>query len=1116
MIDTKYGSRYPMPHSIVHIEDNSMYTGALPTIVADDPSMYSTIVVTGLPMGVDNRMTTVTRDDVLNTAFGVSGMSRSDRKKYGQCCDYPLSLIRQGAPVRLLRVTPEGSTFGLSCVLVQWRIDEVDNKVHVRFKEAMMPAELQLDRFKNTKKLNDFLVRHFRNDTVIDGDYTWKQRVFVCNISAGRGKVYNYMATAINPTTQSKRPANVKYQFVTIDTRTNQICERFNASLINTDNGNRADAIESVNVIVNRRMEGSSIIIPYINEQAIVEVYNDYIAHFKNMLDSTSTDEFVKNAFLAMNVNTFDILYGKYIYDGTDIDASLPFYQVDMYDTEVASLPTTNRVNTISSDFDVTNPTVLYNKIKPLMYGLTRNGDNVYVGDMYLSTVGSSSTNITITIVGAINQYTGAVTSLTIPKMYPLKNVSSSYVVDKTTNPNGVSIATIFNDTATGTGSRTLNNMVVSGTLVAGDIVALVSGNTFNLFTIMSVTPTASTGDRYTLSPAYTEQQLYDAIAWNSHSSGATGVGNIIGISTSDAAFTRVGATVINPADGSVYVNDYNYTYNASDPFDKGRILIRNNSRKFGTCPTDVNITTDIVGAEYDVLVHDESLVTGWKVNSATIADGGLGYVVGERFTFSTGGAQSKTIFRIDSVDEDGAVTGISVVTQLIENSNVVGSHISTSTATGDGEGLKISITTSDIEPAVYTGTPLSIDRYVVVGVQGSLFRVSKNAVNIPANYYSDDYGINMTSEVGGVRIKLGSTGFFDDDSMSEIEFKWRYSALLVKAYRGQIDPRIMSPTRVPAKYMFDAGHNTIVGQTILPYLTYAPIDIINASTIFTDDEKDEVMFNPQIVDNITDFEDIDVKQAMYDLMVYRCYQGIPEDKQPIGPGSGISLHLDSGITDANTAMLINTSFANRFDNPNASWDIGGWIDNDGVAYTFTKQIVDNLCTHCRLNTVNKPYVGKYTTITKDEYSSYFPDIDTTDWDMRTLFYNSGGNTWIADINGNLTRRSQRTLMRGSDTSDLIQENNMRTLSQLTYLLQNKINEYLLEYDDDGVIKTMSDEVNNMFSNWVGRLVDSLDISFQRDTNIDGGEILVCYCSVAFRGLILRVPIIVNINRRVS
>ena len=91
----------------------------------------------------------------------------------------------------------------------------------------------------------------------------------------------------------------------------------------------------------------------------------------------------------------------------------------------------------------------------------------------------------------------------------------------------------------------------------------------------------------------------------------------------------------------------------------------------------------------------------------------------------------------------------------------------------------------------------------------------------------------------------------------------------------------------------------------------------------------------------------------------------------------------------------------------------------------------------------------------------------------------------------------------------------MRTLSQLTYLLQNKIDSYLLEYNDDGVLKTLKDDVDSMFSNWVGNLVQKLDITFERDINpLDGGEIVVCYCNVTFRGLILRVPIIVNVQRR--
>jgi hypothetical protein len=228
-----------------------------------------------------------------------------------------------------------------------------------------------------------------------------------------------------------------------------------------------------------------------------------------------------------------------------------------------------------------------------------------------------------------------------------------------------------------------------------------------------------------------------------------------------------------------------------------------------------------------------------------------------------------------------------------------------------------------------------------------------------------------------------------------------------------------------------------------------------------------------------------------------------------------MSLHLDAGFADINEAKLLNQSFERRFTNPNASWDIGGYTDaTNGITYTFTKRLVDNLIRHCKTYTVNKPYVGKYTAIQKSEYTSIFPDVDATDWDLRELLYQSGGNSWVADTNGVVTRRSQRTLMRDSATSDLLQESNMRTLSQLVYLLQNKLDTFLLEYDDDGVLKTMSDECNTMFSGWVGSRVQSLSIRFERDTNIDGRDIVVCYVDVTFRGLVLSIPIIVNVNRR--
>lgn len=1132
MIETKYGLKYPMPHSIVHIVDNSQYTGELPVTTAADPSLYSTIVVTGAPMGEDNKIVNITRTDVLNSAYGLGSLSNADIEKYGQSVTYPLSLINQGAPVRLMRITPDGSTFGVSCVLVQWRIDAIDNKCHVRFKQAAFPAELSLDKFKNGNRINDELVKYFKTDSLNDGEYTWKQRVFMCTTSAGRGKVYNKMMTAVNSTTQSKRPANVRYEFVTIDTTTNLTVERFFGSLININNSLRADAIPTANVVVGQRMEASSILVPHINEDAVKDVYNDYIKNFKTIIDSqVIVDEAISKEYAAMNINIFDILYGKYIYNGSETKTDMAYYQVDMYNSDIPALPETNRIVTAAEDFDKTNPTVLYDNLKPMMYGLTRDGDSVYVGDLYLNLTAVNGANPTMSIVAAINQYTGAVTSLTVPKMYPLKmdTETSTYVVDKTTNTAGVTITTIFNDTTKtdGTGSKKLNALVSNNTLAKGNIVALTTANTFTLFTVTSVTPTITTGDKYTLSMAYTTAQLYDALAWVSHSSGSTGVGNVIGRTKEDAAFTRVGATVLNTTDGTVWVNDYNYTYYESAEFNAGRIQIENASQKFGSTPTEVNITTSLINSSYDIMAYASTSASAWAVNSVTIATGGTGYAVGDTFKFELGSTTPKTysntICKVTAVSDGGVVTSATISTSTTsETIKPDGVSLLTDNVTGSGTGLTITIATSDLKIVKYAGNPSSINRYIITGVQCSLFRVASDPTAIPTNYYSDEYGISLSSENGGVRIENGSTGFFDAD-INSIEFKWRYSALLVKAFKGELDPRIMSPTRVPAKYLFDGGMNTIIGTTILPYVTYTPTEIINASIIFTDDEKEEVMYDPSIIENITDFEDIDVKQAMYDLMIYRCYQGIPEDMRPVGPGSGLSLHLDSGVTDLNTVLLINNSFTNRFNNPNASWDIGGWTDaSTGLSYTYMKNIVDNIFTHCKNNTVNKPYTGKYTGIAKTEYTSFFPDIDTTDWDFRTLVYESGGNAWIPDVYGTLQRKSQRTLMRGDETdvndrtltSDLIQESNMRTLSQLIYLLQNKIDDYLLEYDDDGVLKTLSDEVNNMFSNWVGTSLDALEITFSRDINIDGGDILICNCNVTFRGLILRVPIIVNVTRR--
>ena len=1241
MLGSEYALKYSMPHSVVHIIDNSMYTGQLPTVVADDPSLYATLVVTGAPMGPDNEIIPINRSDVLNVSYGINNISPSDVKKYGQTITYPASLLSQNAPIKFMRVTPEDSTYAFSCLLIQWKWD--GNMMHVRFKTTSgngnsgLPAGVVHSSFKNTERLNTALVNGnaMSIKDEVDGT-TWTQRTFMTAIAAGRGKTYNNFNYSINLTNQTRRPANARYLFSTLDTKTSQVVEQFFASLINENNNLRADSIDSVNVAVGQRVKGSSIIVPTVNEEAIKELYTEYMLRMKEMIDDdippaygTKDMKFVEDVYKTMTVNIFDPIYGRYIYNG-DTDVKLPYFQSDMVDLDIPQLSTSNRIKTFLGDEEtvpgyLANPTDLESVLDTSTYGITNESDPYHVGDVFCN----APTALSLSMITSINQYSGSVTAIPInrvvveyedptedeprkPKEY---DIFRGYAMIKKTDES------VDDVTAAKTA---VQDLIDRKKLVPREYVDenndkaykpdyIIIGlndtnpiNKLNTFMIVKATYTYSAVDKKFVVDINstegrdggvfsTKASLYDLFAYpegtvtafcqdNDGSEYRYISGTTVVNTTNTVEATAIDATTHDtfnpaPAAGDVFVNAYNTAKPAEATATTEavhEVLYKVASEKpfvIGAVPTKVVAYSDMVGSAYDNLVFKDD-GTGsieWRITGGTPAGTPNGYAVGDIVTLKIGeGADAvSTYFQVKSVTN--IYDGVTVTGQTLEivrfkksapstEKVVPGTYPTDATEVyaiytpgaefdpeahykwddasctivagepGDeadryswfdlkaepGTGLSIKVDATNIN-ATTTADPEAIQRYNVTGTQGSLFRYQPNNTEIPTNYYSASYGINPNSELGGIPLENGYAGFFDDN-ISEIEFKWRYSNLLVQAYRGQKDPRITSPTRCPAKYLFDGGTNTIVGQTILPYMKYEPVDIINASTIYTDDEKEAILLNNKLIENITEFVDVDVKQAMYDLMITRVFQGMPEDMRPIGPGSGLSLHLDSGVTDANTAMLVNQSFTKRFNNPNASWDIGGFVSSaDGISYTYTKRLVDNLFAHMRRYSVNKPYTGKYSNIGPTEYSSFFPDVDTTDWELRELLYNSGGNAWIMDINGNLQRQSQRTLYRENGTSDLIQESNMRTLSQLCYLLQNKINSYLLEYNDDGVLATLKDEVDNMFSNWVGNTVQDLEIIFKRDINpTDGGEIVVCYVNVTFRGLILRVPIIVNVQRRTT
>ena len=1061
MIETKYGLKYHFPHSLVHIIDKSMNVDDQAVIEASDPSLFSTMVVSAMPFGEDGVFKTITRSDVLNVAWGAGNITASDIKKYGQQITYPMSLVRQNAPVRMLRVTPEGSKYAFSCIVAQWYTDPDDADQNANLKIRFLVRDgnsdeilniSNIERYKNTTRLYNKLVDIYNVSGAYDSQAPEKtpyvaydekfpctnQALLICNISAGRGRNYNSIANTISQVNQAKNPPNVQYVFASYDTINSTEVERYSAALVDISNV-RADKTPSVNEQIGARLDGSSLTKQYVNEACVAGVFNEWRAILYNVINNngTANDEnekdYIKQVYNSTNVNTFDIFFGRFLATGSD-DYELPRYTITMVDVDVPMLSEDKRVTDNGAPITGSGAETAAEALSKKLNGSAddnfattsligiKAGENVNIGDIYF-------TGNTANLITGINQYSGGITSIAISQFRKYTAQDTLVTLDDSVTSVIGTISGIYS-------ASTLNNDGVPSA-VAGkaDIIYGVYNPEDNAVKLY-YKKTASSADKY----EYKALDIYKALVLNNGGNNTNSYSNIIGIKSTEesgnittktsefGAYFKIGGTWLDltGSDVKVVVNGNKFKMEGTTRVDDN-IEVQANKQVCGRIPSAIDPRSTIIGSEYDVILAG-------------------------------------------------------------------------------------------------TNNVKEIYRFMITGTQGSVFSFSKENKVIPGDYYDKNstgdylYAPAMyLAENGGIKLGGGSTGFFDeyDDGVISTEvFKWLYAKLLVSAYRGQIDPRITSPNRVNAKYLFDAGHNTLVGITILPYMTYTLSDVAQASTMYDEDEKNAILLDPSILDDprITPSDDIDVKTAMYDLMIERVYQRIPENKRPVGPGYGISLHLDAGNCDAQTALLMNNAFSKKFTNPNASWDIGGYVQNN-VPYTWTKRLVDNMFDHMNNTSVNKPFAGEVTAF--NDYQSFFPDIDTTDWEYRELMYNTGGNVWIPDPNGNLIRRSQRTLSdEATGTSDLIQESNMRTLTQFCDILQRKIDNSLLNYNDDGVIRTLEDNCNATFSPWIGNLVKSLSIKFDRDVNIDGGDILVCNVKLKFRGLILRVPILVNVERR--
>lgn len=350
-----------------------------------------------------------------------------------------------------------------------------------------------------------------------------------------------------------------------------------------------------------------------------------------------------------------------------------------------------------------------------------------------------------------------------------------------------------------------------------------------------------------------------------------------------------------------------------------------------------------------------------------------------------------------------------------------------------------------------------------------------------------------------------------------------------VKAFHGDKDRRILSPARINLDFIFDANYNSTIttNDMITDGITSVSSSYAGETSLTTSDVRVLSAYSGEPID----FSDVDVKQAMYDLVQFRNKNGITTDSEL---GAGCSLYLDCGLVgmaSANESSELNdliTDFE-RFSGRACSIDLGYYDIFDPYTgrretVTVSYYMAENLVPHMMRYGINKPFVTRFCQLNSVQRNtsstlpnqmirdSFKPDIDLIDWDVKENLFTNRFNYWISTDEGRMVQRACQNT-RQLDASALLEENNVRVLNTLKKGLERACNDYLYDWNEPSARKGYTDSQMNVYRPWIGTLVQDLDIRFEADEWEQERMIMHCYVVVKFRDIIKRIILQINIER---
>ena len=278
---------------------------------------------------------------------------------------------------------------------------------------------------------------------------------------------------------------------------------------------------------------------------------------------------------------------------------------------------------------------------------------------------------------------------------------------------------------------------------------------------------------------------------------------------------------------------------------------------------------------------------------------------------------------------------------------------------------------------------------------------------------------------------------------------------LYIKAFAGKLDKAILSPRRIPVKFMLDANYPLSVKRQMvqLGLTRYDALVFLDAGLIT--DHEEALIFGEETVD-----------------LNYRI------------------------VTKSYQHFQIRDPFSGK-----------------KVPVTMTYDYACNLARHIENNGIQTPYTGEtYATLKGAVKNSLVPVLDESDEDLKEQLYDLRLNYYEAIAENVFARGTQQTAQ--DLESDLSEENNMLVTLEIKSIAEKETIAKRYNFAEPADRQLFTEVLNERIRH-VRDMVRSIEVLYDMTEEEEAKQIIHCYIEVIFKTLAKSSIVEINVNSRI-